>query len=306
MCGRLAPLSLVVLIAVGCSSEGSSEAQADREIGAASQVGSATVRSFAEFDEAGAPLAIGLAFSSGFFDELPSQHSNLHHCFDRDENGTVDEATECTPWHEWVIPLPSAAASRSDIPFKWSLLNWNPTGHIPPGVYDVPHFDIHFYIEPIEEVFAVRPGPCGPEFVRCDQFEIGTKPVPPNYVAADYEDVGAVAPAMGNHLVDLTSPELNGEPFTRTWIYGAYDGRITFYEEMVTRAFLQERPSECFPIKSPPAVAMAGFYPTAACYGSDPETGEYTVSMADFVLREASPPEPIASEMASADGEGET
>jgi hypothetical protein len=34
-------------------------------------------------------------------------------------------------------------------------LNWNPHGHIPPGVYDLPHFDFHFYIEPIEKIFAI-------------------------------------------------------------------------------------------------------------------------------------------------------
>jgi hypothetical protein len=256
-------------------------------------VGSATAQSYAEFDESGNPLAIGLVFSSDYFDELPAESSDLHHCFDRDDDGVLDSSSECLHEHEWVIPLPSAVASRSDIPFKWSLLNWNPNGHMPPGIYDVPHLDIQFYMEPIERVFAIESGPCGPEFVRCDQFEIGKRPVPPNYVAPDYQDVDAVAPAMGNHLVDLTSSEFEGEPFTRTWIYGAYDGRITFYEEMVTRAHLLEQRSECFDIKPPAAVASRGFYPTASCSRYDPETGEYTVSMEGFVLREASPPEPV-------------
>jgi len=31
---------------------------------------------------------------------------------------------------------------------------------------------------------------------------------------------------MGNHLLDLTGPEFNKQPFTRTWIYGAYDGKV--------------------------------------------------------------------------------
>lgn len=300
MLHRLTPVVLVALIAVGCGGEvGSLADQTERTLGAVSHVGSATAQSYAEFDEAGNPLAIGLAFTSNFFDELPAEPSDLHHCFDRDGNGVVDPSAECLPEHEWVIPLPSAVASRSDIPFKWSLLNWNPNGHMPPGVYDVPHFDIHFYMEPIESVFALESGPCGPEFVRCDQFEIGKKPVPPNYVAPDYQNVDAVAPAMGNHLVDLTSSEFTGEPFTRTWIYGAYDGRVTFYEEMVTRAYLLEQRSECFEIKSPAAVATRGFYPTASCSRYDPEAGEYTVSMEGFQLREASPPEPIQAEVVS-------
>lgn len=278
-------------VASGCS--GASRDGDDRQLGAVAHVGAATASSYAEFDESGTPLAIGLVFSQNFFDELPSEPSDLHQCFDRDGNGSVEQPAECNAWHEWVIPLPSEVAIRADIPFKWSLLNWNPMGHIPPGVYDVPHFDIHFYIEPIENVFALEPGPCGPEFIRCDQFEVARRPLPANYLAPDYQDVEAVAPAMGNHLIDMTSPELHGEPFTRTWIYGVYDGKVTYYEEMVTRAFLLGRPSDCFPIKSPPAVAIEGYYPTLSCLRFDAEANEYTVSMEGFVFREASPPEPV-------------
>jgi len=291
-------LSIVAfsLVAAGCSSGvGSTGSQTEHDLGAVSHVGDATAQSYAEFDETGKPIAVGLVFSPTFFDQLPAGHSDLHHCFDKDGNGTVDPATECLQEYEWAIPLPSAVASRSDIPFKWALLNWNPVGHIPPGVYDVPHFDIHFYMDPIESVYALQPGACG-EMIRCDQFEIATKPVPPNYVASDYINVDAAAPAMGNHLIDPTGSEFNGTPFTRTWIYGAYDGRITFYEEMVTRAFLMEKNSECFDIKTPPAVAVTGYYPTSTCYGYDPQTGETTVSLGHFELRNASPPEPIVAQ----------
>ena len=41
------------------------------------------------------------------------------------------------------------------MPLKWALLNWNPHGHIPPGIYDRPHFDVHFYMEPIETQIIV-------------------------------------------------------------------------------------------------------------------------------------------------------
>ena len=51
--------------------------------------------------------------------------SDAHHCFDRNSDGKVDVQTECFGTHEWVIPLPSEAARRSEIPFKWVGLNWN-------------------------------------------------------------------------------------------------------------------------------------------------------------------------------------
>jgi hypothetical protein len=180
--------------------------------------------------------------------------------------------------------------SRVDIPFKWVLLNWNPLGHIPPGVYDVPHFDVHFYMEPIANVFALQSGPCGPEFIRCDQFEVARRPLAANYMHPDFKDVEAAVPAMGNHLIDLTGPEFNKQPFTHSWIFGVYDRKVTFYEEMVTRAFLLSKPSACFPIKSPPAVGLSGFYPTVSCLRHDARTGEYTVSMEKFVFREKHAP----------------
>ena len=279
------------VVLVGCASPGRpTDGATNRILGWRSDLGKGTVSSYAEFDASGTPRAIGVAFSASALDALPTAGSDRHHCFDRNKDGVVDPTAECLNQYEVVIPLPDAVARHSDIPFKWVLLNWNPLGHIPPGVYDVPHFDVHFYMEPIATVFALQAGACGPEFMRCDQFEVARRPVPSNYMQPDFKDVEAVVPAMGNHLIDLTSPEFNKQPFTRTWIFGVYDGKVTFYEEMVTRAFLLSKPSTCFPIKMPPAVGLSGFYPTVSCLRHDAQTGEYTVSMEKFVYREARAP----------------
>lgn len=260
-----------------------------RTLGVASALGNGTVTSYAEFDASGAPKAIGIVFPSSMLDNLPAAPSDGHHCFDANNDGAIDLAKECSGWHERVLPLPSEASRRTDLPFKWALVNWNPHGHIPPGVFDKPHFDVHFYIESIENVFALASGPCGPENVRCDQFARARLPVPASYMHPDFTDVQAVAPAMGNHLVDLTAPEFKGVPFTRAWIYGVYDGRVTFYEEMVTVEYLKSQPQKCFPIKTAKAVALAGYYPTQSCIRYTKEKAEYTVSLEGFQLRQASP-----------------
>ena len=261
-----------------------------RALGANSPLGGGTVASYAELGPTGAPTAIGVVIAARTLDTLPAAPSDGHHCYDANKDGAVDLHTECRGWHERVLPLPSEASRSPDIPFKWALLNWNPHGHIPPGIYDAPHFDVHFYIEPIENVFTIESGPCGPEQVRCDQFAQGRKPVPAAYMHPDFKDVEAVAPAMGNHLIDLSAPEFNGVPFTRTFIYGVYDGRVTFYEEMVTVKFLRSQPATCSPIKTPKAVAVAGYYPTRSCIRFDAGRSEYTVSLEGFELRPASAP----------------
>jgi hypothetical protein len=262
--------------------------------GGYTDVGTGRISTYAEMEAGGRPKAIGVSFSSAFMDAPPASHSDQHRCTDRNKDGVVDRPAECNMWHEWAVPLPTEAAKRPDVPFKWALINWNPMGHIPPGVYDLPHFDVHFYLEPIEKVFAIEPGACGPEFVRCDQFDVAKKPIPANYIHPDYKDVGAVAPAMGNHLVDLTSPEFEGQRFTRSWIVGAYDGRITFYEEMLSREYILSKPDRCHPIKTAAAVERAGYYPTVSCVRYDGARDTYTVSMEEFVLRERSDPAPPA------------
>jgi hypothetical protein len=221
---------------------------------------------------------------------LPTARSDEHRCFDLDGNGSIEPEPECLATLERVLPLPPEATRRADIPFKWILLNWNPQGHAPPHIYGRPHFDIHYVMEPIENIFAIMPGPCGEEFIRCDQFERAVVPVPEGYMHPDFQNVGAAVPAMGNHLVDLTGHEFHGSTFDRAWMYGAYEGRVTFWEEMVTREFLLTRPDTCFDIKTPAAVAVAGYYPTRSCFGFGDETGEQRVSVEGFVYRDASPP----------------
>lgn len=268
----------------GFSSPGS------RLLGQPAKLGNGSVASYAEFNASGTPLAIGVLFTKGALDNLPEALSGGRHCFDENKDGAIDVSTECARWHESVLPLPSEASRREDLPFKWVMLNWNSHGHLPDGIHDKPHFDVHFYIQSIDELFDIERGPCGPEKVRCDQFEKAKLPLPANYMHPDFKDVDAVAPAMGNHLVDLTAPQFHGVPFTRTWIYGSYGGRVTFFEEMVTLKYLKSTVNTCFPIKALPAVAITGYYPTQSCIRHNKNKTEYTVSMEAFQLRKASPP----------------
>jgi hypothetical protein len=279
----------LVFLQLGCYKQPGAE-PSGRVLGAESGLGSGSVSSYADFDDQGNLQAIGVVYSADALDGLPTEMSDQRHCFDRNGDGQVDTSAECIPSHEFVIPLPDAVSGRSDVPFKWVLLNWNPAGHIPPGIYDVPHFDVHFYMAPMASVMALEDGPCGAEFIRCDQYELAKKALPANYMNPDFQDVDAVVPAMGNHLVDLTGPEFNGEEWKRSWIFGVYDGKVTFYEEMLSLAFMLSQPNECHPIKSPPAVERSGLYPTESCVRYDSGTGEYTVSMEGFSQREASPP----------------
>jgi hypothetical protein len=281
----LAATFALLLMACGSSAR---NAGADRALGWRTNLGNGEVVSFAEWETSGAPKAIGVMLSGAALAGLPAAHSDGHHCSDRNGDGVTARPGECFESHEYVVPLPDAVSRRDDVPFKWVLLNWNQHGHAPPGVYDVPHFDVHFYMTPIADAFAIHAGPCGPEFVNCDDFATAKLPVPAGHMHPDFSDVDAVAPAMGNHLIDLGGREFQGERFTRSWIYGVYGGRVTFYEEMVSLPYLLSRPDICMAIKSPPAVAVSGYYPTQRCVRYDAGADAYVVALEGFVQRQAS------------------
>ena len=282
-------LAVTVLAVAGCSSERAGTS-GSRMPGWQLKLGDGTVSSYAELEGGGAPTSIGVAWSSSALDGLPND-ADEHRCFGRAKDGAIDAGTKCQHTHEFVIPLPDGVSRRADIPFKWVLFNWNPAGHIPPGIYDAPHFDIHFEMGPIADAFAIESGPCGPELVRCDQFTTARKPLPPNYMPPDYVDVEAVVPVMGNHLIDTSGPEFHQQPFTRSWIYGVYDGKVIFYEVMVALGYMRSKPNDCLPIKAPKAVAVSGLYPAEYCVRHNATTGEYSVSMEKFSPRDASAPE---------------
>jgi hypothetical protein len=95
---------------------------------------------------------------------------------------------------------------------------------------------------------------------------------------------------MGDHLLDSAAPELADPPqaeFTHSFIYGAYDGHIIFYEPMITHDFLLNQPDECKAVSLPAAWETSGYYPTEYCIRYRAESQETTVSLEKFVYRQA-------------------
>jgi hypothetical protein len=253
--------------------------------GTASALGQGNIRTFAQLED-GRPLSIGAVFPRTTLSGLPTTMTDGHHCYDVDGNGTTDQMTECVGGHERPLDMPAAIRNVPGIPLQWALINWNPHGHGAPGVYDVPHFDFHFYIQSKAERDAIRPGPCGLA-VNCDDYARGALPVPAANMPPDYRDLGFVEYGMGNHLLDQTTPEWNGIRFTRTFIFGAYDGRISFLEPMITAAWFEQlatgqTPGGCVPIKQPQSWQVPGWYPQKYCFRYRANRNDFTVSLEDF------------------------
>jgi hypothetical protein len=211
----------------------------------------------------GVPVEVGVALSERALSDLPDHHSpggfrpdDKHHMF------------------EYVLAMPE----RNPTPFRHVLIDWNPGGHEPPGIYDLPHFDFHFYTITDAERRAIDPADA--EFAaKAARFPAAA------YTPAGYTAIPGAIPFMGAHWVDPTSPELNGQTFTQTFIYGSWDGALIFAEPMITKAFLESRPDFERAIPVPAQYAEAGYYPARYSIRWDAESREYRVALGSFTLR---------------------
>ena len=157
--------------------------------------------------------------------------------------------------------------------FRHVWINWNPDGHPPVGIYDKPHFDFHYYlVSSAERETFIDP-------VKLDAS------LTPDYLPANYFG-GDPVPFMGKHYVDLTSPELNGQPFTQTFIFGSYDAQLAFWEPMITLEFLKNTSNFERDIPQPAKFQKTGYYPTRMRITKI--SGVTNIILEGFVLRQAS------------------
>jgi hypothetical protein len=266
--------------------------------GSAATIGKGSVESYVILTATGAPAAVGVHLTEGALEQLPVHKNRRSRCFDLNSDANI-AASECVGDEERILQLPAEIVARAQLPFRWISVNWNAEGHHPPPpkpgeapappIYARPHFDFHFYAWDRDRIEAIAPGRCG-EFVDCRDFERGRKPIPARYVPEGHVDVGIVVPRMGNHLLDSRSPELvdPSTPFTRTFIFGAFDSELIFWEPMITFDFLRRTSDACFEIRQPAAYRKSGYYPTQYCIRTLTGSNQHTVSLEGFVYAEAS------------------
>jgi hypothetical protein len=139
--------------------------------------------------------------------------------------GVIQKAMK-QPATAHIIDLPEAFKSSSLV--QHITIDWNPEGHEPKDVYDVPHFDFHFYFISKERVSAID---CN------DRTPVPAALIPEGYVLPPLDAPGACVPKMGYHAVPLKDlgPD---QVFEQTPIYGYYQGDLIFLEPMIAHKHL--------------------------------------------------------------------
>jgi hypothetical protein len=216
--------------------------------GPAVPVGGGVARIRAEVSKNGEPLLLGLVLSEKAVTKLSHDMASFE------------------------LQLPQQARH---LPFDHISLDWNPHGHEPEGVYTHPHFDIHFYSISKEERAVIGFNDPLAEVLP-----------EPQYLPASYIPLPGSIPMMGKHWIDPASPELHGEDFTQTFIWGSYNQKIAFLEPMITLDYLLSKPNTSFALEQPTAFQQTGkYYPTSYSIRYDEKRKEHTIDLLGLTIR---------------------
>ena len=272
---------------------GFDQAGAHRQYGTPQKLGNGMVRTYVVLDQknGGTPLEVGVAMTESAMEGLPEPMAMSAE--EMKKNGHADMTM-------YLLDLPA----QNPTPFKFVQFDWNPAGHEPAGVYDLPHFDFHFYtvdravrasILPSDPQYAQKAANYPAAHFRAPFYIDGATP-------AGAPPAAVTVPQMGLHWLDVRSPELQGmagnpaghKPFTKTFIYGSWDGQFIFAEPMITRTYIMSKKSatepslrdEVIPVSTPARYQTPGFHPSAYRITYDAQAKEYRVALTQLAWRD--------------------
>jgi hypothetical protein len=248
-----AGLALLPLAAAGCSDSTGADERHLR--GPEVAMGQGTAGTEVTLNRNGDPVSMSVVLSEGALSGLP--------------------ATAPRGGTEYVLPLPVEATGTR---FDHAVVNWVPMGHPPEGVFDAPHFDVHFYMISVQQRDAITPA--DPQFEAKANRQPAPEFVPRNFTG----DPGAI-PRMGTHWADRTTGAYQGQGFTHTMVYGFFDGSMVFIEPMITKAFLETRPNVEVDFAVPSKYPQAGSYPSRYAVRYDASRKEYRIELLGFASR---------------------
>ena len=212
--------------------------------------------------------------------DLPLSVINLNPQGRAATDGQVcNERNECVGGYHAFFEIPVL----DKFPYRTIQLNWNPQGHFPMS-FEANHFDYHFHTQTLAELKTMTAGICGAEHFSCEPelMEKVTRQLPAEQVPAGYTNAALDTSVawMGSHLVAPPTIPASADQFTQIFIHGAYEGRLSFQEPMITVAYFNELKTrtqrapateDCFAIPQPLEYPDDKVYPREWCarYVSD-------------------------------------
>jgi hypothetical protein len=223
--------------------------------GKAVRIGRGTAHTVVRTDADGKPASIGIVFTPGMLDGLPKA------------------AKGADPDFPYLLPMPTKGPKTV---VDHAVINWESAGHPPSHVYDVPHFDFHFYLVSHAAQMKVT-------FKNENDSGDPSQQPPAELVPVGYIlPPGTAVPQMGVHAIDPSASEFHSQPFTATFIYGYYNKQQTFIEPMVSLAYLKSKPSSSAPVHRPASYTKPGAYPSTYSVKYDAARNVYAVTLEEL------------------------
>lgn len=218
-------------------------------------IGKGEAHTVVRTDANGQLQSVGVVFTEGMLDGLPAA------------------AAGKDPDFPYPLPMPTKGPKTV---FDHVVINWESVGHPPPKVYDVPHFDFHFYmVSSKEQQHTMYKS-------EAESGDPAQKPAAGLMPAGYILPPGTAVPQMGVHAINPASGEFQGQPFTATFIYGFHNKRQAFVEPMVSLAFLQSKAAFSAPVSRPASYTKKGKYPSAYSVKYDQASKSYAVTLEDM------------------------
>jgi hypothetical protein len=241
------------------------------------------MQTYLQINPDGTPFSFGITFPLKTLEDLPSKDmpNDFQNCFDADENGTIFEK-ECVGGHFRFLFFPKKTIQT---PIKWASISYSPVGRLPPGIFDVPLFEFRFNLRNFSENNNIKLGPC-PGLINCEDYALAAKDVPEKFLPKGYANLNIIEGKVGNFLVDTHGPEFDPKKkFRNSFIFGSFNGSISFFEVMVSQEVLKEKKSICYPIKQAEAYEELGYYPTKYCIKYWEEKNQFFISLENFARK---------------------
>lgn len=215
--------------------------------GKAVRIGKGAAHTVVRTDDAGQVASIGIVMNKGALEGLPKPGAG--------------------PTAFW-LDMPGKGPRTV---FNHVVINWEAAGHAPPKVYDVPHFDFHFYLGSKAMQRRIRFGS------EAESGDPSQQPAADLLPAGYIVPPGTAVPRMGVHAIHPGGPEFNGKPFTATFIYGYHRQQLFFLEPMVALSFLQSSPAFEADIPRPARYSKPGRYPGGYAVQHDAASGNVEI-----------------------------
>lgn len=250
---------LAALLMAGCGggSNGTigpaNQATPGTYVGDTQSLGNGTIRSYVTIDANGRPASVGVVLTAAALNGL---------------SDTINTSN--------VLNLPVEAQTTV---LNHIEVTYQPTGHAPPGIYDVPQFDVSFFRVSQQERQAFQT-------VGQTNFDMAYKVpdaehVPPTY----FLEPGSAVPTFGAQEVFFQAPELVGKGFTLSTNYLYYNATMVGIQPLVGTSFLKQHVNRVDDIETPLKFPIGGFWPSKTAVRYDAGTQEYTIALEGFVSR---------------------